>query len=203
MNRYLITAVLLMLSSWLRAQSLPSPSPDGPLLWIPSQGALLSPSGGDAAGTHFTIASETINDLAVRHLAVRDSLYLIRPERYRFYRRLHRYMADTVQYPTGASLLASYQRSLLRSQAAYDQLLLHYHTADSLSARTLRTTQATLHQLQHVLDRTQLRLGESEQALHTAHQQAQRQRRRSFLRGLAYGSGLGVGLMTLLFLAAP
>ena len=192
MTRWFTIVFALMLTGSLVAQSLSS-FPDTPLLWVPSQDLLLPSSlGTDAAFAHPTAGVGEV---------LGDSLYLIRPERYRFYQRLHRYMADTAQYSAGASLLASYRGSLLRTQTAYDRLLRDYRSANSLSTHTLNTTRVTLHQLQQTLKRTETRLEASEQALHTVEEQAKAQRRRSFFRGLAYGSGLGASLVVLLLMA--
>ena len=134
-------------------------------------------------------------------LGGKDSVYLIRPARYRFYQRLHRHLSDTAGAAAADALLRSYERTLLDARHAYDTLLLRYHTADRLATRTLSGTQATLLHLRHTLGQTKTSLHRTTQQLEEARQQQRSARRRAFLRGLAYGSGAGAGLLTLLRLA--
>ena len=124
-----------------------------------------------------------------------DSVYLISPARYRFYRQLHRYALDTTVRASDA-LITSYAQSLQATQRAYDTLLERYQASDQLSAQTLRRTQLALGQLSRSLDQTQYALAQTTRSLDEARAQARTARRRSLVQRLAYGAGgLGAGLL--------
>ena len=124
-----------------------------------------------------------------------DSVYLISPARYRFYRQLHRYALDTT-FRAGDALIISYAQSLQATQRAYDTLLERYQASDQLSAQTLRRTQLALGQLSRSLDQTQYALEQTTRRLEEAEVQARAARRRSLVQRLAYGAGgVGAGLL--------
>lgn len=124
-----------------------------------------------------------------------DSVYLISPARYRFYRQLHRYVLDTTAR-AGDSLITSYAQSLRVTQLAYETLLERYQASDRRSAQTLRDTQRALGQLGRSLDQAQYSLTQTARSLDEAEAQARATRRRSWVQRLAYGAGgVGAGLV--------
>ena len=88
-----------------------------------------------------------------------DSVYVVGKERYRFYQKLHRYLADSSTGGACSPLIISYEGSLRETQRAYDDLLRQYRAADSLSAHAMYRTQLSLGQLSRTLDQAPVPLG--------------------------------------------
>ena len=125
-----------------------------------------------------------------------DSAYLVTPERYRFYQKLHHYLADSTTAGACSRLITSYEESLQETQRAYNYVLRQYQAADSLSARSMHRTQLTLGQLSRTLDQTQYSLEQTTQTLNEVEEQLKREQHRSFFRRIAYGaSGVGAGML--------
>ena len=131
-----------------------------------------------------------------------DSVYLVSKERYRFYQKLHRYLADSTTSEVGSSLMLSYQKSLQETQHAYHHLLHQYRRADSVSSCSMYRTQVSLGQVSRALDQVQYSLEQTTHTLSEVKEQLRREQRRSFFRRLAYGAGgVGVGMILVGILA--
>ena len=171
----------------------------GILLIFTSLGSVWAQS--SLAATDSLVGSPRLLQPGSRLHITGDSVYLIGKQRYRFYQKLHRYLADSTTGSACLSLITSYEHSLQETQRAYEHLLQQYRAADSLSARTLYSTQVSLGQLGRSLDQANDTLEQTVRALAQAEEQLQREQRRSFFRQLGCGAaGVGVGLLLMALL---
>lgn len=126
-----------------------------------------------------------------------DSVYVMNPIRYKFYRDLHQSIFSTDSLSDACrQVIKSYEQSLTESQKMFDALLENYDKAHNISIELVDRTQASLVQTEKTLELTQIALRNASFSLDQANKSIKQKKWNSIAKKLLVGAGgVGVGVL--------